>query len=249
MQREARNQQISQLKQNGFKMVKDYPYLYINKTGSVYSFRTCGYLKTDTKNSINAENKRLSVPKLILQTFKGETYRAGQIKYIDGNKANITAENIKYRRVFSPDINPESLNNNNIMTVIRCYFQVEKKFKVRDSFRMKMYLNAIADKRQFFIDKSKLQYIEVFKTYMNSNNTIKNANTYGLTIRDYSIIINKFKNMLIGEVLQDIETGKLKVLDFKTKRHSKTQVKSVDEKLKDFERKLNEYKEQVREPQ
>lgn len=251
MQREARNKQIAQLKQNGYRKVKGYPYLYINETGSVYSFKTGTYLKPMRRNNIKPDSECLNLPKLVLQAFANEPYRSGQITHMDGNKANIERSNIKYSRIFPPDTNPEPLNYADILTAIRCYFEVKRKFRIKDTFRMKMYLNMIADQRLFFIEKSELQHIEVFKTYLNQNNTTKTANTHGLTIRDYSVIVNKFKNLLVTDILEDLKAGKLKVLDFKTKQRPQIQVKrkSTTDKLKDFEKKLTEYRVQTGKPQ
>lgn len=270
MQREARNQQINQLKQNGFKIVKDYPYLYINETGNVYSLKTGEYLKPDPKNTIQTETKRLNVPKLILQTFKGETYRAGQIVYIDGNKANTTAQNIKYSRLFEPGKTIE-VNQTDLMTAIRCYFEVEKRYTTKDSIQTRMFARLIISERGFFIDNSKKPYIEVFKTYIEGlqNSLSATAKEHGLTARDCSIIVNGFINQLISDILQDLKAGVLRINDYQPRKKTETQIlkehneqrkangqkplplkkQSLKESLKEFEKLSNEIKNENTKPE
>lgn len=228
MQREARNQQINQLKQNGFKMVKDYPYLYINEAGNVYSLKTGEYLNPDPKNNIKAENKRLSVPKLILQTFKGETYRAGQIVYIDGNKANTTAPNIKYSRLFEPD-KTIKVNQADLMTVIRCYFEVEKRYTTKNSIQTRIFTRFILSERGFFIDNSEKPFIDVLKTYIEGlqNSLSASAKKHGLTARDCSIIVNGFINQLISDILQDFKAGILRINDYQPRKKRKPTTKQL----------------------
>lgn len=270
MQREARNQQINQLKQNGFKMVKDCPDLYINETGKVYSLKTGEYLKPDPKNNIKAETQRLSVPKLILQAFKGETYRTGKIVYIDGNKANTTAENIKYSRLFEPGKTIE-VNQTALMTAIRCYFEVEKRYTTKDSIQTRMFARLIIGERGFFIDNRKKPYIEVFKTYIEGiqNSLSATAKKHGLTVRDCSIIVNGFINQLINDILQDLKAGVLRINDYQPRKKTETQIlkeynqqrkangqktlplrkQSLKESLKEFETLRNDIKNESTKPE
>jgi len=270
MQREARTKQIDQLKQNGFKMVKDYPDLYINETGNVYSLKNGTYLKPDKRKPLNIEKTDLNIPKLILQTFKGETYRAGKIVYIDGNKANTTAQNIKYSRLFEPCKTIE-VSQADLMTAIRCYYQVEKRYTTKDSIQTRMFARLIISERGFFIDNSKKPYIEVFKTYIEGiqNSLSATAKTHGLTVRDCSIIVNGFTNQLISDILQDLKAGILIINDFQPRRKTETQIlneynqqrkangqkplplrkQSTKESLKEFERLMTELKNESPKPE
>ena len=233
MQREARNQQINHLKQNGFKMVKDYQSLYINETGNVYSLKAGEYLKPDHRNTIKAEHQRLSVHKLILQTFKGEAYRAGRIVYIDGNKANTTAQNIKYSRLFEPG-KTIKVNTKDLMTAIRCYFEVKKRYTTKDSIQTRMFARLIISERGFFIDNSKKPYIEVFKTYIEGiqNSLSATAKTHGLTAIDCSIIVNGFINQLISDILKDLKAGILRINDYQPRKKRKPTTKQILEAWK-----------------
>lgn len=257
MQREARNQQINQLKQNGFKMVKCYPYLYINENGKVFNLNTGKHLQPGRRNIIKPETNELNLLKLVLQAFKGETYRAGQIVFIDGNKANITAENIKYSRLFEPGKTIE-VNKDDLITAIRCYFEVEKRYTTKDTLQTALFLDIIINKRHFFYDHYNTPFIEFFKTYIVGfkNSLSYTAKKHGLTVRDCSIIVNGFINQLIADILQDLKAGFLKINDYQPRKKTETQIlkeyneqrkangqkplplrkKSLKESLKEFEK-------------
>lgn len=223
MQRSKRAETIHQLKQSGFKLVTGFSSLYVNTQGKVYNLKTGKYLKPTPRNLIKPENEYLSVPKLVLQAFAKQPYRNGQIQYIDGNKTNLSVQNLKYSRIFTPDRTPEPVNRENLMTAIRCYIQVKERFKVNESLQTRFYLQSITRQRLFFIHKQDLQHIEVFETYINGANTIKTATKHGLTVRDCSVIVNQFINLLITEILQELENGLLTIQPYKPKPPTKTQ--------------------------
>lgn len=192
--------------------------LYISQSGTIYNINTGKYLKPNAKNIIRTEREYLSLPKLILQAFAGQRYRAGQMVYIDGNKANLTPQNLKYVRLFEPARTSE-VNKTDLMTVIRCYFEVEKRFKVKDTFQTRLYLQMITANRLFLVLKSDRPNFQVYQTYMEglTNNLTTAANQHGLTVRDCSIIVNGFTNLLIDEILDELNSGYLKVKNFKSK--------------------------------
>ena len=77
MQRSKRTELINKLKQEGYKMVTGYSYLYIHPTGKVYNLKIDKYLKRNARNYIKADNECLSVPKLVLQAFANQPYKNG----------------------------------------------------------------------------------------------------------------------------------------------------------------------------
>jgi len=264
MQRSKRAETIHQLKQDGFKLVTGFSSLYVNQRGKVYNIKTGKYLKPTPRNLIKPENEYLSVPKLVLQAFAKQPYRNGQIQYINGNKANLSVQNLKYSRIFAPDRTHEPVNRENLLTAIRCYIQVKERFKISDSYQTRFYLQSITRQRLFFIYKKDLQYIEVFETYIEGNNTTKTATKHGLTVRDCSVIVNQFINLLITDILTDLENGLLTIQPYKPKPPTKTQTireynkgliergkkplplrkKSLKEQLRDFQKTIDEFKNQ-----
>ena len=161
-----RTQTAKELKKAGFISVPEHETLLINNTGKVYDTNTGKYLKPTARNYITAENKYLSLPKLVLMTFKGEKYRNGQIHYKDGNNKNLSPSNIQYSRIFAPK-QTEPINKADLLTAIRCYFEVDRKFKIRDNFKVRLYLQNIIEKRAFFAKHKKTQYIEIYLTCLN----------------------------------------------------------------------------------
>ncbi|MDD4992150.1 MAG: hypothetical protein PHR83_07965 [Paludibacter sp.] len=225
-----------QLKKDGFRAVQGFESLLINETGKVYNLQTAKYIKPTSGNYIRIEKECLSVPKLVLLTFKGEQYKSGQIVYIDGNKTNLSKENIKYSRLFTSEQN-NKVNAADLLTALRCYFEVDKNFKIRDNFKTRLYLQHIIEKRGFFAKYKKIQHIEVYLTYLGKHifeqkSIIDTANAHGLPVRDCLIIINSFTNTLISEILQDLKNGYLHELEYKPKQPTKTdELKQVNKYL------------------
>lgn len=260
MQKGATNT-VKQLKDAEFKQVKNYSNLYINQSGNVHDLTTGKCLKPTSNNYVRTQSEYLSLPKLILEAFAGQTYRAGQTVYIDGNKSNLTPLNLKYARLFEPSRTYE-VNQADLMAAIRCYFEVDKRYKVKDTFQTRLFIQAITEKRRFLINKNGLPNFQVYRTYLNglTNNLITTAKEHGLTVRDCAIIVNDFTNVLIDEILTDLKTGYLKLQDYKPKpptetdkrkqwnEHAKATGKktiplrkqSLKESLKEFKSRLND---------
>jgi len=229
MKRETRNDTIKELKTKGFKLVKDYNSLYINENGNVYSLKHGRYLKPTAKNLIIIENVYLNVSKLVLQAFKGEPYRSGQIHYIDGDKANVSRENVKYSSLFNTDI-LVIVNTTDLMTAIRCYFEVDKSFSILDAFKTRMYLQTITEITGFIRFNQSKPHIEVYKTYIGVllfglKSIAQTAKQHGLSIRDCTIIVNSFSNELINGILKDLKAGTLKEHPYKPKKPTLTEQK------------------------
>jgi hypothetical protein len=227
MKRETRNETIHQLKELGFILVKGYRQLYINEVGQVYSLEHDRYLTPTAKNYIRLEKGYLSIPKLVLMAFKGEPYRSGQIHYIDGNSKNMSRENVKYSCLF-PTNKSVIVNKHDLMTAIRCYFEVDKRYTIDDAYTTRRYLQTITEHRSFMQLNDSKQYIEVYKTYINVflfglNSIVETAKVHSLSVRDCSIIVNGFTNELITDILNDLEKGKLKNHPYKQKKPTKAQ--------------------------
>lgn len=236
MKRETRNETIHELKRQGFRLVKEYKYLYINELGKIYSLRQGKYLKPTAQNYIPLEKGYLSVPKLVLLVFKEQTYRTGQIHYIDGNKRNLSGENLKYSCLFSTDINV-TVNKTDLMSAIRCYFEVDKHYSISDALKTRMYLSTINEISGFVILNKNKPYIEVYKSYINVElfglkSIEQTAKNHSLSVRDCTIIVNSFTNELINKILQKKESGQLNELPYKAKQPTKTeQTRHINEYL------------------
>lgn len=276
MERNKRNAKIKELKRDGFKVVTGLPSIYINAQGKVFNLKKGRFMKPSRQIYIKPETKLLNVAKLVLQMFDNQQYKSGYIKFIDGDKSNLSLENLKYLSLFPPNHEPEPLNTANVLNAIRCYFKIEERFNINDSFRFKYYMRLIADSRGFFSCKRDTEHIEVFKGYLNGNaEPLKNdmsenwsisetAKHYDITIRDCTIIVSHFKNVLVNEILQDLEKGVLAISEFQAKTPSTTETlkklnkriiekgeppiklqnKSDKEKAVDFINRLNEHKNQ-----
>ena len=227
MKRETRNETIHQLKEKGFILVVGQRNLYINEEGKVYSLKHGRYLTPTAKNHIKLEKNCLSVPKLVLMTFKGEPYRSGQIHYIDGNSKNMSRENVKYSCLF-PTNQSVIVNKADLMTAIRCYFEVDKRYTVDDAYTTRRYLHTITEHRAFMKLNESKQHIEVYKTYINVllfglQSIVQTAKVHSLGVRDCSIIVNRFTNELITAILQDLKNGTLHEHPYKQKKPTKPQ--------------------------
>ena len=225
MNKESRNNKLKTLKEKGYKQVSGFSGLFIDQLGRVYSLKHGKHLKPSTRNYIYTGSGLVSVPKLVLQAFKGQKYRPGQITYIDGNKYNTTPGNLKYNSLFAAN-ELELINYTGLLTAIRCYFAVPEKFKVKNIVATRILLNEILLKRGFYSSKNQEKYIEVYKTYMNGfvNNYTQSGKQHGLSVRDCAIIVNKFTNTLINEVLTDLENGKLFIWEYQSKPETRTDV-------------------------
>jgi hypothetical protein len=225
MNKEARSSKIKTLKEQGYKPVSGFSDLFINPLGQVYSLKKGKHIQPSNRNCIYSGAGFLSIPKLVLQAFRGQKYRSGQITYIDGNKANTTPGNLKYSSLFNKS-EKELVNYSGLLTAIRCYFAVSQKYKVKNSILTRIYLNEILIKRGFYGSKNKEKHIEVFKSFMEgfNNNHTNAGQLHGLSVRDSSIIINKFTNTLINEVLTDLENGNLSIQEYQPKPKTQTEV-------------------------
>ena len=124
---------------------------------------------------------------------------------------------LKYRivRIYESDRKSE-INAENLYTAIRCYFEVPKRYTVKDCILTRMYLTEIIRKRRFYEDNYKRSGFDIFKSYMKGvvNNMRNVSKEHDTNLKDVQIIVNDFLNLLINDILADLKAGKLKVNDF-----------------------------------
>lgn len=239
MKREARNAKIKELKTNGYVVVRDYPLLYINESGQVYNLNKQAFEKMIWRKSIKPGNKCLSVPKLILQAFANQPFRELQhIVFLDGNPDNIHVSNIKYKRLFEAN-RKDVLNEADLLTAIRCYFEVKKRFTVKDRFTTNIYLKAILRKRDFFIIESNRKYIAVYKSYIENNSIAETANQFNITIKDCTCIVHEFTNILTGQIIEQYKAGTLCLQPFHSHRSKKNETDK--QRANNYLTRLSEY--------
>lgn len=225
MKREQRNEVIRNLKANGYKQVSNYPSLYLNENGTVYSLKKGRELKVTAKHLVLVDSEYLSIPKLLLLVFRKEPIRNNQhIRYIDGNRSNLNLSNIEYVQKFGNGLKTK-INSEELLTAIRCYFEVKKKYKIKDYFTTRIYLNDILDKRNFYIEYYDREGIEIFRTYMDGcfNNLVSVAKEYCISVSSCKYVVHEFINQLINDVLSDLKEGKLTIKDYKPLRKTKAQ--------------------------
>ena len=218
------------LNEKGYKRIPTFRDLFLNANGQIYNLNTGKELKPTSKNHIVVSDKYLSVPKLVLLTFKKEHIRSGEIKYIDGNKSNLSLQNLEYATKYNEK---NSIDYESLKTAIRCYFEVEKQYNVKGYILTRMYLTEIINCRFFYTKYSKRPYIDIFVRYMegitNSRATI--AKEHKISVRDCNYIVNDFINLLTNDVLHDLQTGILTIKDYYKKKTKTQQIKEINEYL------------------
>jgi hypothetical protein len=235
-------QTVKELKKAGFRTVPEHKNILISNTGKVYDINTGKYLKPTARNYIKPENKYLSLPKLVLLTFKGEKYRNGQIHYIDGNNKNFSPSNIQYNSIFDSK-QTEPINKADLLTAIRCYFEVTRKFNITDKIKTHLYLQEITQIRHYFYKNRNKPFINLYLTYIGfdiiyKRNIAETAKLHGLPVRDCLLIVNRFTNTLINEILQDLKNGYLNIKEYKPKKPTKTdEIRKINEYLKEHGKK------------
>lgn len=225
MNRIQRAERIKQLKENGYKRVPDISYIYLNEYGKVYNLQKDKELKPNLKNLVIIENRYLNVAKLILLVFRKEPIRAKQqIRYIDGDSDNLRIENIEYTRKYKSGLKT-NVNNENLYTAIRCYFNVPKKYNIKDHILTRMYLAEIIRIRDFHIDNRNKEDIDIFKSYMQgaTNNCISIAKQHGISISDCKYIVYSFLNLLSDSIIKELEAEILQIKEYQPRPKTKTQ--------------------------
>ena len=222
------------LQKQGFRPVPDFEALYINRAGHVYDYCRKRYLSPRPKNRVGYDNKALSVPRLLLSAFDKQPYDTSRnIRYIDGDKTNIEIGNLCY----TPDRSTLRINYADLLTAVRCYFQVPKKYKATDRAQTKLYLYEITRRRGFLHDKNDSKALEIFGAYLDnllwSLNSV--ADQYGIPVRLCIETINPLINELIRDVMADYRAGTLEILDYQPRKKTTAQIiKDYNEHLKAY---------------
>ncbi len=224
-----------QLAKKGFQPVPELKNIFINRKGEIYDPNKCNWIKPDERNYLRLQGKNINVPKLILMIFGNQPVRPGKIIYSDGNTKNLNNENLKYCRLFE-NTQKNEIDKTELLTAIRCYFEVYPNFAVNDWIKTGFYIFSIAEKRNFIKRNIEKPNIEIFKTYLrnkklNQFSINETAKQYNLNIRDCSYIVNGFLNDLINEIKTDLTAGLITINDFDKKPKKQSQ----KELLTDFE--------------
>lgn len=233
--RRANSKPIRELSANGFKRVPCIPDLMINEMGTVYNLQTGKVLKPSQHQTVRTPNgKSVKVAKLILSAFCGQPIRENShTKHKNGNRNDFKPENVEYIQKHEKGLKTK-INAENLKTAIRCYFEVPKKYNVKDNFTTRIYLQRIIEKRDFYAENKKDAEISVFRHYMDgvTNSRAETAKACGLSLRDCNIIINRFINQLISEITADLQAERLTVKNYRPKPKSKKQILREWEKMK-----------------
>jgi len=202
------------LHEKGYKRIPGMVDLFINETAHVVNLITGKEIKPTKKNEIIYLGRYLRLEKLVLLTFRKVPYnKEGRIAHIDGNKLNLSPQNLEY---ITKHHARNCIDNERLKTAIRCYFEVNKRYTVRDYMQTRLYLKLIIKHRLFYAEFSQLPGMDIFKSYMHelTNSRARIAIKYGIRVRECDYIINNFINLLVNDILYDLQTGKLKVLEY-----------------------------------
>lgn len=209
--------------------------LYVSKIGKAYNYISNRYLTATAKGIIIINGKGYNFAKLILETFCKIENRSGQINFINGNDKDFSFYNLEYKSTIKQ---PPPVATD-LIKCIRLYFEVDKNFTT-SNILYKYYLYQIIIKRGFDWRCASCKDFDLFLDYSKTVFYIsKNQKTvfdkFNYTATNGKNAINKYLNLLINECLQDFENGILQLKDFKPKPPTKTQ------KLKQFQKQVNEY--------
>lgn len=213
-----RNQVIADLKKQGFRRIPETD-IFINDKGE-----TMIYPKNQpaSRDRLTLNGKTIRIEKVVLWIFKGEPIRGGKIVHIDGNTANNSPENLKYRT--SQALTPENVNRAQLLTAIRYYFSVKKTFKARtNDYQTRFYLKEIIQKRnRYNASPTKTETIFFDWCYCWTTDPTTNkqiSEKYDLTQLEAKTLIAKQVNQFSAAIIQEFEANKLEVLPyFKPKR-------------------------------
>lgn len=227
MDRKNKSALIAHLKSTGYKQIPGMQGYYINQTGQVTNSKTGNSLKWVTgRDLIRLENKTYNVPKLILLTFCGEPYRKQkQITYADGNKGNISLQNIRYAGL-AVNLPDTVINDADFVNAVRCYIKVRKRYNRMDSISTQIYLKCITERRCFFEYYAKHPYIGVFQAYLSGFRMCiaSTAKDKGIPIKECGIIVRWYINLLIRDIQKDNEIGVLVILPYIPREKTTAQI-------------------------
>jgi len=211
-----RNQVIADLKKQGFRRIPETD-IFINDKGE-----TMIYPKNQpaSRDRLTLNGKTIRIEKVVLWIFKGEPIRGGKIVHIDGNTANNSPENLKYRTLGTLTAAPVNVNRPDLLTAIRCFKAVEKRFKARTSdpqtrdflkdifpIRVKTPFQEMTEFERIFLD-----WCYCWECKPTTNKQI--SEKYGLTLLEAKNLIAAQLNRFTGAIIQDLENGKLTLFPY-----------------------------------
>lgn len=211
---------VKELRKQGFRPIPGFEPLYIDKSGSVYNFTEKRPLTTNSKYQVIHNGKMLNVPKLILLVFAQQAYQSKRhIRFADRDKSNLEVANLSYIAQ-RQDI---AICQTELMTAIRCYFTVRKRYKTRDLLQTRLYLDAIVHHRAFHPD---IKGVEVFQTYIENPMYSKQrvAQMHDIKITECIEIVNQCIKMLLREILHDLDCGTLQIKDYLPRKKTTAQI-------------------------
>lgn len=201
----------TELRALGFKPVAQYPEIWINEKGLVYSIAKTRYLKPNSRNLIPlAQGGYLNIAKAILQEFAGQKIReSANVVYIDGCKNNLSPRNLKYKRLFEGT--PPTVNQTDLINAIRCFYAIESGFKA-NNLLSRIYLSEmLVETPEFIKANCKKNGFEVFRTHILNpeNSIVATAKAHNIKIKDCTHIVNTLLNELTAYILSQLELGLL----------------------------------------
>lgn len=209
-----------ELQKQGFKAVIGFEPLYIDRTGKVYDFAQQRFLTISPKCRITYNGQAYSVPKFILMVFGKQPYQNKRhVRFADGNKTNLHVQNLSY----TVDRQKIAICHAELMKAVRCYFQVPKRYKTRNTFQTRLYLCEIARVRAF---RSDVDGFEVFRTYIENplHSKQRVAKMHGITITICTEIVNQCIKVLLCDVLHDLDCGMLQIIDYRPRKQTTAQI-------------------------
>ncbi len=186
---------------------------WINTRGETYCTKT---EKISRSATVKTKFGTIRTEKAVLWTFKGEPPRGGSVIHINGNNDDFTPGNMKYTTL-EDCRQTEKVNNENLYTALRCYLQVERKYKPRlQDIITKTILRLIVDKRKFAPQSDREPVFDVLTVYLDDWSATSKiiAEKQNITVRDARTIIAKYINQLTGEIIADLNAGKLEIQPF-----------------------------------
>lgn len=178
------------------------PGISISKTGSVKNTKRDEILKVSKRGYFTFKNTSISLPKLMIETFKKIPMKTGQIKYIDGNNQNFNIENLEYKTKLDK-IDPPL--ENDIIEILKYYYGSKETFNLKDVFKYRMHLKIVLDQRNFFIKYKHLPNISIFRAYFSFNMPgYRNLSIlHNITVRDAQRTVYFYLNKLIEDCKAD----------------------------------------------
>jgi len=220
---------IRYLNECGYKSIEALPDMFVSSSGHIFDVKT--YKRLSDKESRNilsnlntgTDNRERATPKQRTEQTQP------QIQYIDGNRGNISAQNLKHATIYPKRTDTD---HERLKTAIRCYFEVEKRYNTKDTVQTNIYLRVIVHHRLFFVKHANRSHIDIFKSYIEhgiTTNRVNIAKMFNISVTHCRYIINDFINLLANDVLNDLENGLLYIKDYFQKETKTQEIKKVNE--------------------